>query len=126
MRQPNPPVFTESDAFLDQVLRDGRYIDRVWHDPQGVAQALHVDLSPDTAHRVASTERDVLLDDLYRARFNPDTTATHPYIVYESATAGILFIIGGVVVGIAVVAIVVVKKTRLSVTDLSPYAEAKL
>jgi hypothetical protein len=126
MRQPTPPVFTERDAFLDQVLRDGRYIDRVWHDPRGVARALQLDLSPQTLDCVASTDRDELLNDLYCARFNPDTTATHPYIVYESATAGVLFIIGGVVVGIAIVAIVVVKATRLNVTDLSPYAESKL
>lgn len=122
------PEFAEPDAYIDRVIRDGRYIKSFQDDPQQIAGELGMELSPETVSRIVSGDRGELLQSLYDAQFNRQTSGTHPYILHESETAGIGFIIAGTAIGIGIVALAVLSSIASdpAVTDKSSGDNDKL
>ena len=127
MANPSTPAVTDTNEFLHRVLTDGRYIESFHQHPRMVALSLGVELAPETALRLSTTDRGVLLDELYNAKFGPGVNPIHPYILQEADTADVGAAVAvGIVAGIVtagVCALIVWGKSDLS--PASPLPEPK-
>jgi hypothetical protein len=102
-------------AFVEKVVIDGRHIEDLQEHPHSIARALGIGLSDESAHQIQSGDRQRILRQLYEYKFTGPKAqeGRHPTIIAEKTTAGFGgAIIVGIIGGIALTAIAVAVKGR--------------
>ncbi|MDJ0867092.1 MAG: hypothetical protein QNK03_13365 [Myxococcota bacterium] len=140
---PPPPEFSELEAFLNDVVLDGRFIHEFHRRPAEVARALGRELSPESVEQITGLEPEAALARLYDKRFSIKAMPQDNTVYGVGwVAAGIAVIAAAIIVAEAVVTVVSREELMedpdgdaadpqgvepsVWLEDLSPHRDAKL